>query len=648
MAPLGRIRRRLTLAIGLTALIPVLVSIGLVEITVRQTSARFFVPEIGQRLDQSLELYQELARAIKARMRSDASVVAADHELREALKAHDRARMERRLRGLLASYPEAVSFGIENADGDTVALVDRGRPVDPKREKQLAVRRSMSASEAAAAREVPQNLEGASAPPAQEEGFAEDADEGAPPTEEPSAPSPLDEHGQAPPAAPTEPEAPEVPSAEHAPRDTVPKGAPAPSLDANVPPDAPEEGDEGAAGAAEGTFELVAVFATSRLRFDQHAQMGRFVDTYHKIESRRASDEQSYVFAFATLLGLTILAAIGVGVLLARGVSKRIDELAAATGRVGAGDLSVRVNEEGSDELADLARAFNRMLAEVESSRVRIEYLQRIGAWQEMARRLAHEIKNPLTPIQLAVQEIERRYPGGDHAFARLLGTTREIVEDEVGTLRRLVSEFSSFARMPRAELEPGDLAELLRQQATRLELGAGDGELEDAPSALPPHVRFELDVEIAEAPAYMDRQMLGRVLANLIRNAADALAGAEHGRIALRLGRAGDHWLIDVDDDDPGIDPERRPTVFDPYVTTKAEGTGLGLAIVKKIIVEHGGMVVAQESPWGGARLRVRLPVLGTPASEAALEASHYDAAPVSRPQRALDSVSTEVTEPT
>jgi nitrogen fixation/metabolism regulation signal transduction histidine kinase len=647
VAPLGRIRRRLTLAIGLTALIPVLVSIGLVEITVRQTSARFFVPEIGQRLDQSLELYQELARAIKARMRSDASVVAADHELGEALKAHDGERIERRLRALMASYPEAVSFGIEDIDGETVALVDRGRPVDPKREKQLAVRRSMGPNEAAAAREVPQNLEGASAPPALEEGFADDADEVAPPTGEPSAPSPLEEQGQAPPAAPTEPEAPEPASTERSPRDDVPKERARDTSADAAAPDAPAGGEESESGAEEGAFELVAVFATSRLRFDQHAQMGRFVDSYHKIESRRASDEQSYVFAFATLLGLTILAAIGVGVLLARGVSKRIDELAAATGRVGAGDLSVRVNEEGSDELADLARAFNRMLAEVESSRVRIEYLQRIGAWQEMARRLAHEIKNPLTPIQLAVQEVERRYPGGDHAFARLLGTTREIVEDEVGTLRRLVSEFSSFARMPRAELEPGDLAELLRQQATRLELGAGEGELEDAPSALPTHVRFELDVEVAEAPAYMDRQMLGRVLANLIRNAADALAGAAQGRIALRLGRAGDFWLVDVDDDGPGIDPERRPTVFDPYVTTKAEGTGLGLAIVKKIVVEHGGMVVAQESPWGGARLRVRLPVLGTPAAEAALEASHYETPPVSRPQRSLDSVSAEVTEP-
>lgn len=619
VAPLGRIRRRLTLAIVLTALIPVLVAIGLVEITVRQTSARFFVPEIGQRLDQSLELYQELARAIKSRMRSDAHAIASDTVLREAVKSGDKARIEQRLRALRASYQDVVSLAVVNEDDETIASADRGKPVDPKREKQLVVRRSLSGDGALAeaSEDMPEAVEGANAPPSTDAGFAEEAKAAASSEqEERVAPSPLDDAGATPPPAAEPP-----PPAER-PADEAPPALPADAGENDaLPSDAP-------------SFELLAVFATSRLRFDQHDQMGRFVDTYHRIEDRRAADEQSYVFAFATLLGLTILAAIGVGVLLSRGVSSRIDELAAATGRVGAGDLSVRVDEKGSDELADLARAFNRMLAEVESSRVRIEYLQRIGAWQEMARRLAHEIKNPLTPIQLAVQEIERRYPGGDPAFARLLGTTREIVEDEVGTLRRLVSEFSNFARMPRAELEPGDLAELLRQYGTRLRLGgmSADGSSEDMQSALPNNVKLELDVPMDEAPAYMDRQLLGRVVANLVKNATDAVSEKAQGRIALRLKKTADQYVLDVEDDGPGIEQERRSVVFDPYVTTKTEGTGLGLAIVKKIIVEHGGMVFAEESSWGGARLRVRLPVLGTPASVAALEASHYEPAPASR----------------
>jgi nitrogen fixation/metabolism regulation signal transduction histidine kinase len=293
---------------------------------------------------------------------------------------------------------------------------------------------------------------------------------------------------------------------------------------------------------------------------------------------------------------------------------------------VGAGDLSIRVPEAGTDEIADLAREFNRMLGEVETSRARIEYLQRIGAWQEMARRLAHEIKNPLTPIQLAVQEIHRRYPGEDGGYQKLLETTREIVEDEVGTLRRLVSEFSDFARLPQASLIEEDLGEFLREQEARLSL------LEDAVEAAHPgaessdasDVAVTLDFELPDepAPVYLDRQMFGRALINLTRNAHQAIqaSGQPSGRILVSLSRQGDYWLLDIDDDGPGIPSEMRHSVFDPYVTTKTYGTGLGLAIVKKIIIEHAGNISAEASPLGGARIRLRLPVVGSKAASAAL----------------------------
>jgi nitrogen fixation/metabolism regulation signal transduction histidine kinase len=337
------------------------------------------------------------------------------------------------------------------------------------------------------------------------------------------------------------------------------------------------------------------------------------------------------------------LAAFGVGTFFARGVSSRIDELAAATRRVGAGDLSTRVPESGSDEIADLARAFNRMLGEVESSRARIEYLQRIGAWQEMARRLAHEIKNPLTPIQLAVQEVHRRYPGEDAQFQKLLDTTREIVEDEVGTLRRLVGEFSGFARLPQARLEHADLAEFLREQRDRIslvedEVNETDGTF-DRGSVLPRGVELEFELPEGPAEAYLDRQMLRRALLNLIRNAGQAVEGTgKSGRVKVSVARAGEFWTIDIDDSGPGIPPEMRQTVFDPYVTTKTEGTGLGLAIVKKIVVEHGGSVAAESSPLGGARIRVKIPIAGSAAAKAVLEARDWQAPPSSgRPSTTL-----------
>jgi nitrogen fixation/metabolism regulation signal transduction histidine kinase len=293
---------------------------------------------------------------------------------------------------------------------------------------------------------------------------------------------------------------------------------------------------------------------------------------------------------------------------VARGPARRVVELEVATRRVALGDLSVRVPEVGDDELGKLARAFNRMLSEVEMSRSRIEYLQRISAWQEMARRLAHEIKNPLTPIQLAVQDIHRRYDGESKEYQKLLDTTLEVVEDEVGTLRRLVSEFSDFARLPRAELEQADLAEFLQELSER-PLLAEDERLRDAApdGADAPSIGFE--IEKAPAPVQIDRQMLRRVLINLVRNAAQAMKGK--GRIVVRLHRDGDAFHLDVDDDGPGVPSGMREQIFDPYVTTKTDGAGLGLSIVKKIVIEHHGSILATESPLGGARLRVRLPAL-------------------------------------
>jgi nitrogen fixation/metabolism regulation signal transduction histidine kinase len=530
------IRRRLTLAILVTALIPVLVAVWLAETTVRQTSARFFVPEVGARLDRSLELYQELARAVKASMRNEAAALGADEALKQAARGRDRDAIARELKRLFGGHPSLVSLAVR--DGDTeLGAVDRGQPLDPRTENRFEVVRSLAST-----------------------GKAEPAPRTARPAltdDRPEAPSVAD--------------------------------------------------DDRAAGP-----ELVAVFAADKAEFDELGEASQFVESYRRIERRRAADERSYVLAFAALLGVTILLAVGVGTFVARDAARRIVALERATQRVAEGDLSVRVPELGDDELGALAHAFNRMLAEVETSRARIEYLQRISAWQEMARRLAHEIKNPLTPIQLAVQDIHRRYDGDNAEYRRLLDTTLEVVEDEVGTLRRLVSEFSEFARLPSAELEAADLAEFLRELADRPLLADDERRSDMAPLASEgPGIEFDIPNE--PAPARIDRQMLRRVLINLVRNAAQAVSAAKRpGHVRVRLAREGDAWTLDVEDDGPGVAPELRHAIFDPYVTTKTDGTGLGLAIVKKIVVEHGGTISADESSLGGARLRVRIPALG------------------------------------
>jgi nitrogen fixation/metabolism regulation signal transduction histidine kinase len=380
----------------------------------------------------------------------------------------------------------------------------------------------------------------------------------------------------------------------------------------------------------DGVF-LVAVFATPNNRFIEMESAQAFAQAYHQIERHRREEyvDKTYVNVFAVLLGLTIVLAIGAGMLVVRPVTRRIKQLAAATRPVAAGDLSVRVRIGGEDEVADLGQAFDRMLEELERSRARIEFLKRISEWQKMARRLAHEIKNPLTPIQLAVEECHRRYTGSDPAYQRILQTTLEVVEEEVGSLRRLVSEFAGFARLPRAELSEGDLGEFLREQEARFAT-AEIARRDDAPEddrALFTELDLRFDIPAGEMPIVLDREMLHRVLVNIVRNAAQALrdarAGKEApwGKVRLSTRRDGSYYVIDIEDDGPGISPEVRGAIFDPYVTTKRDGTGLGLSIVKKIVMDHGGTIDAQESPLGGARFEIRLPRAGTQEARAALE---------------------------
>lgn len=531
------------MATAAIAILPLLVAITFARSMVRQATERFFIPEIGSRLDQSLGVYQELAKSIKLSMRYAADAIAGSPSLRDAARRRDAALVRSALEGQMASYSELVILEVLDSEGTKIATVDRGRAVDDTTEKTLEIERALC-----------------------------DGDDACP--------------------------------------------------------------------------RLRAVFATERARLDELESMGQFVDTYRKIEKRRLQDERTYIEAFSMLLVLTVLIAGTVGFWLARGPTVRLAALGNALHRVALGDLSVRVAESGKDEIADLARALNRMVAEVESSRARIEYLQRIGAWQEMARRLAHEIKNPLTPIQLAVQEVHRRCPEDNPVYKRLVDETLHIVEDEVETLRHLVSEFSSFARMPQAQLQLNDLGEFLRQQQGRLALSeADDGTFEDGVDADESVVGSSVEV-IVETPmtpsyAFFDSHMLKRAILNLVRNATQAILGAgrERGNVTVRLSEADTRsWSLDVEDDGPGIPEDLRAVVFDPYVTTKKTGTGLGLAIVKKVIVEHGGTITVTAAASGGAKMHILIPKAAFSATSAPLDAG---AASSARGERERDPIS-------
>jgi two-component system, NtrC family, nitrogen regulation sensor histidine kinase NtrY len=367
---------------------------------------------------------------------------------------------------------------------------------------------------------------------------------------------------------------------------------------------------------------LTMTYVTDRgLRLGQDlATLGDVLREHKKIEKIRTRLPPWYKVVFAISVGSFALALTLAGIFVARRTTRRIDRLVAATRRVAEGDLESRVDVAGPDELGDLARAFDEMTAELRRSRAEIEYLEKIGAWQEIARRLAHEIKNPLTPIQLAVQQLHTKYGGEDPRFRAMLDDAHAIVTEEIAGLRRLVDAFSGFAKLPRVEPAPLDLALVVDDVAR--DFSGGEPERRDrAPERGAaerlgerregePSRSCVLDVDPPKEPITVagDRLLLRRALTNLVENAKQA--GAKKIRIGWR--DDGARARLTIDDDGPGVPADLRPRIFDPYVTTKPHGTGLGLAIVKKTILEHGGEITlsATPSPLGGARFEITLPV--------------------------------------
>ncbi len=235
---------------------------------------------------------------------------------------------------------------------------------------------------------------------------------------------------------------------------------------------------------------------------------------------------------------------------------------------------------------------------------------QRLAAWSDVARRIAHEIKNPLTPIQLAAERLQRRYgknvEAGDTTFARLT----ETIIRQVGDLRRMVDEFSSFARMPKPAFREEPLVDIARQSLFLHEVAH-------------PAVRFDL-VHADPGPVLVcDRRQIGQALTNIVKNAVEAIeATGEGGAVMMTLAEAPGRVCVEVADTGIGLPPD-RDRIVEPYMTTRARGTGLGLAIVKKIVEEHAGTVDFADREGGGTVVRMTFDTAQLSAFDAAVDHS-------------------------
>ena len=451
------------------------------------------------------------------------------------------------------------------------------------------------------------------------------------------------------------------------------------------------------------------------------------VRLYERLEEERHRVLFDFALLYLGFAALVMLAAVWLGLWFAERLARPIGRLVEASEKVGAGNLDQRVKEKGDDEVATLARVFNRMTAQLKRQRdeivasadeterrrrfietvlsgvsagvvgldasARVElvnaaaadmlqldpatagrraladvapafapliarardaasgvaqeqlrllvdgkereflarltpkaarpsegwvltlddmtdlvHAQRMAAWGDVARRIAHEIKNPLTPIQLSAERLKRKAEKLGDAERAALGQYADVIMRQAGDIRRMVDEFSKFARMPAPERREEDLAEIVRS-AVLLQKSADD------------RVAWALDAPEAPTPALVDRGLISQALTNLLKNAAEAVAARcetapqPPGQVHVTLRSGPDGAEIEIADNGVGLPETDRGRLTEPYVTTRAKGTGLGLAIVKKIIEEHGGGLALEDAdPFAegaprGARARLRLP---------------------------------------
>ncbi len=315
--------------------------------------------------------------------------------------------------------------------------------------------------------------------------------------------------------------------------------------------------------------------------------------------SRRPLIElQRQVVSTAMLVGgAGILVAVLASLWFAARVTRPVVSLAEAARRVAAGDLGAKVEVESSDELGELAASFNRMTEDLVQQKDRTLQAERVAAWRELARRLAHELKNPLFPLQVTVENLMRAKLKSPEMFEEVFHEGTATLLAEIDNLKTIVGRFSEFSRMPQPQRRPTHVNDVVQSV-----LRVFHAQLQEKNQI---KVRTELADALPEISA--DPDLLHRALHNLVLNAIDAMP--QGGELTIRTGAFGDRVEISVSDTGSGLTQEECGRLFTPYYTTKQHGTGLGLAIVQSVVSDHGGKISVESTKEKGTTFRIELP---------------------------------------
>jgi signal transduction histidine kinase len=316
--------------------------------------------------------------------------------------------------------------------------------------------------------------------------------------------------------------------------------------------------------------------------------------TLRQQEIERQIDELDRRLLLAAVVFIVIGAVIGYS--LAERIADPVNRLMRATGRIARGELDVRVPATSSDEFRRLVESFNRMAADLQRQRAELERSHRLAAWADMARQVAHDIKNPLTPIQLNAEHLRRVHEDRNAPLGRVLDECVNNILTQVRLLRQIASEFSSFASSPTVKPRPEALDRVIAEVVTPYRTG------------LKGQVAVEEDVPATLPPVNVDKAVLARALTNIIENALHAMPAG--GVLRLSAREIDSDWVeLAVADSGVGMDAAALSRIFEPYFSTRASGTGLGLTIAKRNIELHGGTIAVESVRGEGTTVRMTLP---------------------------------------
>jgi len=272
-----------------------------------------------------------------------------------------------------------------------------------------------------------------------------------------------------------------------------------------------------------------------------------------------------------------------------------VQQLAESAGRVAAGNWGATVEVASQDEIGQLAAAFNRMTHELVEQRDRLVQAERVAAWRELARRLAHELKNPLFPLQITVENMQRARETFPEQFDEVFREGTSTLLAELANLKQIIGRFSDFAKMPAPEMQSVNLNDLVTETMRLFE-----AQLAKA------GISASVHLDPALRPVQVDSEQMTRVLRNLVLNAVDAMP--DGGTLTVRTAALAAGVRLEVSDTGQGLTPEECERLFTPYYTTKTHGTGLGLAIVQSVVSDHKGRISVESEKGNGTMFRIDL----------------------------------------